>query len=134
MITFDHAAIATSEPEKLKKVLKLLGLTDEGTELVESQGVNTHFLRPKPSHPSVEILEVVDPQGTVAKYLAKKGSGIHHLAFRVDEIEKVCETLKAQAIRLVYATPQPGAHKTRVNFIHPESTGGILIELTSAAK
>lgn len=128
-VYLDHAAVATREPEKLKRVLAILGLTDTGSEAVPSQGVVTHFLKPKPSEPAVEILEVTDAQGTVARYLDKKGPGIHHLSFMVTAIDALSAELKAQGVRLVYDSPRPGAHHTRVNFIHPESTGGILIEI-----
>jgi len=137
-ISFDHAAVATREPEKLKNVLLLLGIEDSGNEDVLSQGVKTHFLKVKGDpklgvDPCVEILEVLDPNGVVAKFLDKKGPGIHHLSFRVSAIKVVCDYLKNNKVRLVYDTPRPGAHNTRVNFIHPESTGGILIEITDKA-
>ena len=130
-VTFDHAAVATDQVEKLKRVLKLIGLTDEGSEQVSSQGIVAHFLKPNAGQSMVEVLEVADPQGTVAKFLAKKGPGVHHLSFRVSsDLEGLCVELKAQGIRLVYEKPQPGAHQTKVNFIHPESTGGVLIEIS----
>lgn len=132
-VSFDHAAIATNDSEKLKKVLGIIGLLDSGTEPVPSQGVTTHFLRPEPGHTAVEILEVTDPQGTVAKYLQKKGPGIHHISFMVTKLDDLCAALRASGVRLTYDAPRPGAHNTRVNFIHPESTGGILIEVSEKA-
>lgn len=129
-VSFDHAAVATREPEKLKRVLLILGLDDTGSEPVPTQGVITHFLKPQPSQPAVEILEVTDPQGVVAKYLDKKGSGIHHLSFMVTALDALSAELKAQGMRLIYDSPKRGAHHTRVNFIHPESTGGVLIEIS----
>lgn len=132
-VFFDHAAVATREPEKLKHVLRLLGLSDDGAEAVPSQGVTTHFLRPLASTPSVEILEVIDAQGVVAKFLDKKGPGIHHLSFQVTDIAAASEALKRQSVRLIYDAPKTGAHNARVNFIHPESTGGILIEISEKA-
>jgi methylmalonyl-CoA/ethylmalonyl-CoA epimerase len=132
-VSFDHAAIATREPDKLKRVLAIIGLVDEGAEDVASQGVKTHFLNPKKSETRVEILEVIDPQGTVAKYLDKKGPGIHHISFMVTNLDALCAELKAQNVRLVYDNPRTGAHHTRVNFIHPESTGGILLEVSEKA-
>lgn len=132
-VSFDHAAIATNDPEKLKRVLEIIGLADKGAEDVPSQGVKTHFLKPEKSQAQVEILEVTDPQGTVAKYLAKKGPGIHHISFLVTKLDDLCVELRAQGVRLVYDQPRPGAHQTRVNFIHPESSGGILIEVSEAS-
>ncbi|MBI3555612.1 MAG: VOC family protein [Deltaproteobacteria bacterium] len=132
-VYFDHAAIATRDPAKLSRVLGIIGLTDAGSEPVPSQGVVAHFLKPLESNPAVEILEVTDAQGVVGKYLEKKGPGIHHLAFRVTDIEALMAELRKQGVRLTYDTAKPGAHGTRVNFIHPESTGGILIEISEKA-
>lgn len=132
-VRLDHAAVATRDPEKLKRVLGLLGLEDTGSEAVPSQGVVTHFLKPEESRPAVEILEVTDAAGVVAKFLDKKGPGIHHLSFMVEGLDALSEELKAQGVRLVYDGAKPGAHRTRVNFIHPESTGGILIEISEKA-
>lgn len=127
----DHAAVATREPEKLKKVLELIGLGFTGTEPVPSQGVLTHFLKGEPNHiPQVELLEPTDNQGVIAKYLDKKGVGIHHLSFMVDHLDALCGELKQNGVRLTYDAPREGAHHTRVNFIHPESTGGVLIEIS----
>lgn len=132
-VFFDHAAVATREPAKLKRVLGIIGLDDAGSENVASQGVLTHFLKPESSQPAVEILEVTDPQGVVAKFLDKKGPGIHHLSFLVTNLKALMAELRAQGVRLVYDDAKPGAHHTRVNFIHPESTGGILIEISEKA-
>ena len=132
-VSFDHAAVATRDPRKLKQVLMLMGLVDEGSEPVPSQGVVTHFLKPEPSLPAVEILEVTDPAGTVAKFLDKKGAGIHHLSFRVTNLDALCAELRKAGVRLTYDAPKPGAHHTRVNFIHPESTGGVLLEISEKA-
>lgn len=125
----DHVAIATRDPEKLKTILKLIGLTDGGDENLPTQGLKVHFLQIQDSAPSVEILEVIDPTSTVEKYLAKKGPGIHHLSFLVPDIRSMMDHLTKNNVRLVYDKPRPGAHHTQVNFIHPESTGGILIEI-----
>lgn len=133
-VSFDHAAIATREPEKLKRVLTIIGLNDEGVESVVSQGVKTHFLRPDASHACVEILEVTDPQGVVAKYLDRRGAGIHHISFMVTGLEALCEELRRQSVRLVYEQPRTGAHQMKVNFVHPESTGGILLEVSEKIK
>ena len=129
-VYFDHAAVATRDPGKLSRVLSIIGLADAGSEPVPSQGVVTHFLKPLASEAAVEILEVTDPQGVVGKYLEKKGPGIHHLSFRVTDLEALMTELRKQGVRLTYETSKPGAHQTRVNFIHPESTGGILIEIS----
>lgn len=130
---FDHAAIATREPAKLKRILSLLGLSDDGSESVPSEGVTTHFLSAGEGTTAVELLESVDPKGAVGRFLDKRGPGIHHLSFRVKGLEKLSDELRAQGVRLVYDSPRPGAHGTRVNFLHPESTGGVLIEIAEEA-
>src|SRR5438045_2997292 len=108
-VYFDHAAVATREPEKLRRVLAIIGLADAGTEAVASQGVITHFLKPQASEAAVEILEVTDPKGVVGKYLDKKGPGIHHLSFRVTDLSALSAELRKQGVRLTYEQAQPGA-------------------------
>ena len=127
-VFFDHAAVATESPEKLKFVLGELGLHDNGSEDVASQGVRTYFLKTPAHEANIELLEVLDPNGVVAKFLAKRGAGVHHLSFLVSDIEGVTAHLLSKKIRLVYEKAKPGAHHTLVNFIHPESTGGVLLE------
>mgnify|MGYP001562730802 CR=1 FL=1 len=129
-VRLDHVAIATAEPATLKRLFALIGLTDGGTEAVPSQGVLTHFQRLAPEASAIELLEPTDPQGTVAQFIAKKGPGIHHLCFRVPDVNALCEKLRKEQIRLIYDAPQPGAHGALVNFIHPASAGGVLIELS----
>lgn len=130
-VFFDHVAIATNEPEQLKAILAAIGLLDHGSESVASQAVLTHFLRPANcSEPQVEVLEPTDPNSVIKKFLDKRGPGIHHLCFRVDRLDELTEKLKGMGVRLVYAEARPGAHETRVNFIHPDSAGGILIEIS----
>jgi methylmalonyl-CoA epimerase len=126
----DHIAIATSDWPQLEKVLAILGLQKTGTEPVPSQGVVTHFHVAAPAQTAVELLEPTDPQGVIAKFLQKRGPGIHHFCVRVGDIEGCSAKLRAQGIRLVYDTAQNGAHSRKVNFVHPSSTGGVLIEIS----
>jgi methylmalonyl-CoA/ethylmalonyl-CoA epimerase len=83
----------------------------------------------EPAH--LELLEVSDPQGTVAKFIQKRGPGIHHLSFRVEkgQLDALCACLKAEGFRLIYEDARPGAQEMRVNFIHPATAGGMLIEV-----
>lgn len=129
-VRFDHVAIATNEPEKLKKLFALIGLADGGTEEVASQGVMTHFQKLAPDASAIELLEPIDPKGVVAQFIAKKGPGIHHICLRVSDVRALCEKLAKEQVRLIYPAPQPGAHGALVNFIHPASAGGVLIELS----
>ena len=129
--TLNHIGIAVSQLPELKKLFSLLGLETTHTEAVPDQGVVTHFLPLPREQASLELLEVSDPQGTVAKFIQKRGPGIHHLSFEVPsgELDGLCTRLAKDGYRLIYDLPRAGAHQMRVNFIHPASAGGILIEV-----
>ncbi len=124
----DHIGIAV---EKLDDSLAIwegtLGLVLHGTEEVVEQKVRTAFLPLGESE--IELLESTDPEGPIAKFIAAKGQGIQHLAFRVDNIEAALEELKAKGVRLIDEKPRYGAGGARIAFLHPKSTGGVLIEL-----
>lgn len=126
----DAAALA-----RLKRLFELLGLPAGHVEAVPEQGVVTHFvdLPAEPGH--LEFLEVSDPKGTVAQFIEKRGPGIHHLSFLlpVGELESTCRRLGQEGFRLVYERPRMGAHSMRVNFIHPASAGGVLVEVMEPA-
>jgi methylmalonyl-CoA epimerase len=134
MITLDHIGIAVEDAagrEKAKRLFELLGLQVGATEAVPEQGVLTQFLALPESASNLELLEPTDPEGTVAKFVQKKGPGIHHLSFRVanGELDGLCQKLRTEGYRLIYDAPKAGAHHMRINFIHPASAGGVLIEL-----
>lgn len=124
----DHIGIAV---EKLDDSLAIwegtLGLVLHGTEEVVEQKVRTAFLPLGESE--IELLESTDPEGPIAKFIAAKGQGIQHLAFRVDNIEAALEELKAKGVRLIDEKPRYGAGGAKIAFLHPKSTGGVLIEL-----
>lgn len=115
----------------MRKLFELLGLQITGTEKVPDQGVTTHFLPLPKESPSIELLEVTDPEGTVAKFIDKRGPGIHHLSFTVatGELDPLSEKLRAAGYRMIYDMPKNGAHSMRINFIHPASAGGMLLEI-----
>ena len=127
----DHIGIAVSHLPELKKLFGMLGLSVDHEEAVPEQGVNTHFLPLPVAQTNLEFLEVTDPAGTVAKFIEKRGPGIHHLSFRVQagSLDPLCDKLRSEGVRLIYPEAKPGAHHMRVNFIHPQSAGGILIEV-----
>jgi methylmalonyl-CoA/ethylmalonyl-CoA epimerase len=127
----DHIGIAVSGLPELKKLFGLLGLAVDHEEAVPEQGVNTHFVPLPVAQANLEFLEVTDPAGTVAQFIQKRGPGIHHLSFRVKtgQLDALCARLRSEGIRLIYAEPKPGAHQMRVNFIHPQSAGGMLVEV-----
>ncbi|MBS1961100.1 MAG: methylmalonyl-CoA epimerase [Bdellovibrionales bacterium] len=130
-IRLNHIGVAVKNRPELEKLFALLGLKVTGTESVPEQGVTTHFLPFPAGVASIELLEVTDPEGTVAKFIEKRGPGIHHLSFTVDPgtLDAVCEKLRNNGVRLIYDAPKMGAHSMRINFIHPASAGGMLLEV-----
>jgi methylmalonyl-CoA/ethylmalonyl-CoA epimerase len=125
--TLDHIGIAVKSIEAAR-IYEALGLTIDHVEVVETQGVKTAFLSVGDSN--LELLEPTGPDSTVAKFIEKRGEGIHHLCFRVDDIDAHLTRLKEQGYRLINETSVPGAHGCRVAFLHPAAGNGVLIELS----
>ncbi len=124
----DHIGIAVKDLEEtLKFYQEILGMDLQGTEVVEEQKVRVAFL--PIGDAEVELLESTDPEGPIAKYIERKGQGIQHLAFRVDDIEKAIEEMKEKGIRMIDEKPRYGAGGAKIAFAHPKSTHGVLIEL-----
>jgi methylmalonyl-CoA/ethylmalonyl-CoA epimerase len=136
MAFLNHIGIAVSDRPALEKLFGILGFKLTHSEPVADQGVVTHFLPMPKVATNLEFLEVSDPEGTVAKFIAKRGPGIHHLSFelKAGELDPLCGKLRQSGYRLTYDAPKAGAHGMRINFIHPASAGGILIELMEPAK
>ncbi len=134
-LTLNHIGVAVKDLPEMKKLFAVLGLSITGTEPVPEQGVTTHFLPLPKAAPSIELLEVTDPEGTVAQFIKKRGPGIHHLSFTVTkgELDTLCEKLVQSGYRMIYPSPKNGAHSMRINFIHPASAGGMLIEIMEPA-
>ncbi len=109
----------------------VLGATYEGTEEVASQQVRVAFYRlgPAESPVRIELLEPVSPESPVARFLEKRGEGVHHVAYTVDGLESRLSALADAGVRLIDEAPRPGAHGNRIAFLHPKSTGGVLTEL-----
>ena len=128
VLKIDHLGIAVNRIDDEKNFwTNALGLEFEGTETIEEQKVTTAFLPVGESE--VELLESTSPDGPIAKYLEKRGEGIQHIAFRVEDIDAALEELKEKGIRLIDETPRKGAGGARIAFLHPKSTGGVLVEL-----
>lgn len=124
----DHIGIAVkSIDEALKFYEDVLGIKCVSQEIVEEQKVKVAFL--PIGDTEVELLESTDEDGPVAKFIEKKGEGIQHIAYKVDDIEKSIEELKAKGIRLIDEKPRYGAGGAKIAFLHPKSTFGVLIEL-----
>lgn len=127
MTRLDHIGIAVKSLQAAK-IYEALGLTVGHTETVETQKVRTAFLSVGDSN--LELLEPTSPDSPIAKFIEKRGEGIHHICLRVDDIEAHLARLKAEGYRLINEAPVPGAHGCRVAFLHPAAGNGVLIELS----
>ncbi|HKI48273.1 MAG TPA: methylmalonyl-CoA epimerase [Desulfobacteria bacterium] len=124
----DHIGIAVKSIDQARKFYTdVLGLAIEDIETVAEQKVNVAFIPITDSE--VELLESVEPDGPVAKYIEKRGEGIQHIAFRVDDINQCLEELKEKGVRLIDQTPRHGAGGAKIAFIHPKETNGVLVEI-----
>lgn len=124
----DHIGIAVENLEQSMAFYKdVLGLELHGTETVEEQKVKVAFF--PVGDTEIELLESTDPEGPIAKFIAAKGQGVQHLAFRVRDIEKVLADLKARGVRLIDEKPRYGAGGAKIAFLHPKATNGVLVEL-----
>ena len=126
----DHIGIAVSSLERAA-IYNVLGLEIDHVETVESQKVKTAFL--SVGNANLELLEPTAPDSPIAKFIEKRGEGIHHICLRVENIDAHLEKLKADGYRLINESPVPGAHGCRVAFLHPAAGNGVLIELSEKA-
>ena len=132
MLKLDHIAIAVPGlDDAIRRWADDLGFTLTGTEDVVPSQTSTAFLPVTAADHTarVELVAPLDGAGPIATHLDKRGAGLHHLCFRTDDIEADIERLRGKGYRFTTDAPTPGAHGTRVIFIHPRSTGGVLIEL-----
>ena len=126
----DHIAIAVKSIDTSKKVWEDMGLTfAPETEIVEDQKVKTAFANIDVNG-HIELLEPTSTESTIHKFIEQKGEGIHHLCFKVPDVKKKTAELTAKGYRFIYPEPRIGAGGCLVNFMHPKSTGGVLIELS----
>ena len=109
-----------------------LGMIFEGTEEVADQKVKVAFLQIGESR--IELLEPTAEDSPIAKFLEKKGEGIHHMAYEVADVAMALEELKEKGVRLIDETPRRGAHNSLIAFLHPKATGGVLTEICQAGK
>ena len=133
MKKIEHIGIAVKDLEVSNKVFaKLFGVSHYKTESVESEGVNTSFFKSGPN--KIELLEATNSDSPIAKFIEKKGEGVHHIAFAVDDIEAEIERLTKEGFTVLNKTPKKGADNKLVAFLHPKSTNGVLIELCQDIK
>jgi len=128
VLKIDHIGIAVKNLAESSKLYEMLGIKSSGIEEVAEQKVKVCFFPVGDSE--IELLESTAPDGPIAKYIEKNGEGIQHMALRVENIEAALEELKAKGIRLIDEKPRYGAGGARIAFVHPKSTGGILLELS----
>ena len=129
----DHIGIAVkSLAEAVKVYQDAIGLSVSGYDEVDDQGVRVAMLTLGESR--LELLEPTRTDSPIERFMSKRGEGIHHIAVRVDNIEEALERLKASGARLIDSAPRQGAHNTRIAFIHPSSTHGVLLELVEHGK
>jgi methylmalonyl-CoA/ethylmalonyl-CoA epimerase len=128
MNKIEHIGIAVADLKAAGDLYEiLLNTTIYKTEEVPAEGVKTAFLQSGPN--KIELLEALSGDSPIAKFIAKKGEGIHHIAFEVDDIKAEMIRLKSEGFTLLSDEPKPGADNKLVCFVHPKSAGGVLVEL-----
>ena len=133
MIRIDHIGIAVKDIDNSRALFEaLLGKPEMKSEMVESENVLTSFFRSERS--KIELLHSTDPDNVINKFIAKRGEGIHHIAFEVKDIEASIAQLKEKGFRFINDEPKMGADNKRICFLHPKSANGVLIELCQSIK
>ncbi len=126
----EHIGIAVKNlDESIKYYENILGLKCYAVEEVKEQKVKTAFFMV--GQTKIELLESTEPDGPVGKFIEKKGEGIHHLAFCVNNVEEALKDVEAKGVQLIDKTPRKGAEGLNIGFLHPKSTNGVLTELCS---
>jgi len=124
----DHIGVAVKNlNEAMRLYRESLGLEIEDTEELKEQRVKVAFFPVGESR--IELIESTDPNGLIAKFIERRGEGIHHIALEVDHIEDALQKLKERGVQLIDEKPRIGAHKMKIAFLHPRSTKGVLLEL-----
>jgi methylmalonyl-CoA/ethylmalonyl-CoA epimerase len=124
----DHIGVAVEDLDSAVELYKeRFGMAEQHREVVEEQGVKAVLLEVGEGH--VELLEPLGPDTAVGKFLAAKGPGLHHVAYQTADIDQALEQVKAAGLRLIDETPRIGIRGSRVAFLHPKATGGVLTEI-----
>ncbi len=124
----EHLGIAVKDLNKSNELFKkLLGEQSYKTEAVDSESVTTSFF--KVGDQKIELLEASEPNSTIARFIERRGEGMHHLAFHVENIDEEIERLEKEGFEFVSKTPTKGADNKMVVFLHPKTTNGVLVEL-----
>ena len=131
-----HIAIAVNNLNDAEKLFEdVVGLKITHREEIAEQGVRATMLQPESEKgTAIELLEAIDDSSPIAKFIEKKGEGIHHICFYVDNIEEKLNELKTKGIKLIDEKPRIGAYNSKVAFIHPKAMNGVLVELAELSK
>ncbi|GAA6524645.1 methylmalonyl-CoA epimerase [Intrasporangium sp. DVR] len=130
----DHVGIAVPDlDEAIAFYSEKYGMTMLHEETNEEQGVREAMMGVGDSGSCIQLLAPLSPESTIAKFLDRSGPGMQQLAYRVTDIDAVCDTLRQRGLRLLYDVPKRGTSNSRVNFIHPKDAGGVLVELVEPA-
>jgi methylmalonyl-CoA/ethylmalonyl-CoA epimerase len=133
MLRVEHIGIAVRDMAESQKLFEtLLATTCYKKEVVESEKVTTAFFQK--GETKIELLESSDPEGVIAKFIDKKGEGLHHIAFEVEDIRAEMERLKKEGFKLLMEEPKAGADNKLICFVHPKSANGVLLELCQSIK
>ena len=131
-IYLDHIGIACENLDDASSYWNLIGLLQGDDELVEDQGVTTRFFSTSnndPNQPKIELLEPTSEDTPIGKFLAKRGPGVQQVCFRVEDLQGMIAMLIENGIQMIDTEPRRGAHNSLIAFVHPKSTGGVLVEL-----
>ena len=131
-IYLDHIGIACENLDEASKFWNLIGLLQGYDELVEDQGVVTRFFSTSSNDPTTPKIELLEPTGQdtpIGKFLSKRGAGVQQVCFRVENLEEMIKLLIDNGVVMIDTEPRNGAHGALIAFVHPKSTGGVLVEL-----
>ena len=131
-IYLDHIGIACENLDEASKFWNLIGLLQGDDELVEDQGVVTRFFSTSSNDPTTPKIELLEPTGQdtpIGKFLSKRGAGVQQVCFRVENLKEMIKLLIDNGVVMIDTEPRNGAHGALIAFVHPKSTGGVLVEL-----
>ena len=131
----DHVGVAVRDFDKAVAFYRdVFGMQLVHEETNEEQGVHEAMMAVGGSGSCVQILAPLTPESTIAKYLERSGEGLQQVAYRVEDVDKVCAVLRERGVRLLYPEPKRGTADSRINFVHPKDAGGVLVELVQPAQ
>ncbi|MGY8670558.1 MAG: methylmalonyl-CoA epimerase [Candidatus Poseidoniales archaeon] len=132
-IYLDHIGVACHDLKEASRFWQILGLLqNESDDVVAEQGVTVRFLSTSaddPKQPRIELLQPLGDDTTIGKFLRNRGEGIQQICFRVDDLDSMIALLVKNGVHMIDETPRKGSHGSSIAFVHPKSTGGVLVEL-----